>query len=100
MNVVVKKSTPVLKASAKTFKLKVKTKKYAATFNLPKRNLNHYKLTLKVKGKTYSAYTNSKGKVTFKITKLNRKGTFKAVITFKGDNNLNKVKKTVKIKVK
>ena len=100
VNVVVKKSTPVLKASAKTFKLKVKTKKYAATFNLPKRNLNHYKLTLKVKGKTYSAYTNSKGKVTFKITKLNRKGTFKAVITFKGDNNLNKVKKTVKIKVK
>ena len=100
VNVVVKKSTPVLKASAKTFKVKVKTKKYTATFNLPKRHLNHYKLTLKVKGKTYSAFTNSKGQVTFKITNLKKKGTFKAVISFKGDKNLNKVSKTVKIKVK
>lgn len=100
VNVVVKKSTPVLKASAKTFKVKIKTKKYTATFNLPKRHLNHYKLTLKVKGKTYSAFTNSKGQVTFKITNLKKKGTFKAVISFKGDKNLNKVSKSVKIKVK
>ena len=100
VNVVVKKSTPILKASKKTFKVKVKTKKFTATLNLPRHNLNHYKLTLKVKGKTYKAYTNSKGKATFKINKLNRKGTFKAVIQFSGDNNLNKVKKTVKIRVK
>lgn len=98
--VVVKKSTPTLKASKKTFKLKTKTKKYTVTFKLPKRNLNHYKLTLKVKGKTYKAYTNSKGKATFKITKLKKKGTFKATIKFAGDRNLNKVTKTVKIKVK
>ena len=98
--VVVKKSTPTLKASKKTFKLKKKTKKYTVTFKLPKRNLNHYKLTLKVKGKTYKAYTNSKGKATFKITKLKKKGTFKATIKFAGDGNLNKVSKKVKIKVK
>ena len=67
---------------------------------MPKRNLNHYKLTLKVKGKTYKAYTNSKGKATFKITKLKKKGTFKATIKFAGDGNLNKVSKKVKIKVK
>lgn len=97
---VVKKSTPVLKASKKTFKLKVKTKKYKVTFNLPKRYLNHYKLTLKVKGKTYKAFTNSKGQATFKINKLKKKGTFKATIKFAGDGNLNKVTKTVKIKVK
>ena len=100
ISAVVKKSTPVLKASAKTFKLKVKTKKYKVTFNLPKRYLNHYKLTLKVKGKTYKAFTNSKGQATFKINKLKKKGTFKATIKFAGDANLNRVTKTVKIKVK
>ena len=61
ISAVVKKSTPVLKASKKTFKLKVKTKKYKVTFNLPKRYLSGYKLTLKVKGKTYKATTNSRG---------------------------------------
>jgi hypothetical protein len=100
VNVVVKKSTPILKASKKTFRLKVKTKKYKVTFKLPKRNLNHYKLRLKVKGKKYSAFTNAKGQATFKINKLKKKGTFKAVITFAGDRNLNSVKKTVKISVK
>ena len=100
ISAVVKKSTPVLKASKKTFKLKVKTKKYKVTFNLPKRYLSGYKLTLKVKGKTYKATTNSRGQATFKINKLKKKGTFKATIKFAGDANLNRVTKTVKIKVK
>jgi hypothetical protein len=100
ISAVVKKSTPVLKASKKTFKLKVKTKKYKVTFNLPKRYLSGYKLTLKVKGKTYKATTNSRGQATFKINKLKKRGTFKATIKFAGDANLNRVTKTVKIKVK
>jgi 5-hydroxyisourate hydrolase-like protein (transthyretin family) len=98
--VVVKKSTPTLKASKKTFKLKKKTKKYTVTFKLPKRNLNHYKLTLKVKGKTYKAYTNSKGKATFKITKLNKKGKFTAKITFKTNKYYKGVSKKVKLTIK
>jgi len=100
INVVVLKSTPTLKAAKKTYKLKVKTKKYTVTFKLPKRNLVGYKLTLTVKGKTYKATTNAKGQATFKITKLKKKGTFKATIKFSGDRNLNKVTKSVKIKVK
>ena len=100
IRIVVNKATPKLTASKKTFKLKVKTKKYKVTFNLPNYKLSGYKLTLKVKGKTYKAYTNAKGQATFKINKLKKKGTFKAVIKFSGDGNLNKVSKTVKIKVK
>ena len=97
---VVKKSTHAITAAKKTYKVKTKTKKYTATFKLSNRNLKNYRLTLKVKGKTYSAITNAKGQATFKITKLKKKGTFKAVITFAGDKNLNKVTKSVKIKVK
>ena len=43
------------------------------------------KVTLKVKGKTYKATTNSKGKAVFKIKNLKKKGTFKATITYKGN---------------
>ena len=58
------------------------------------------KRTLKVNKKTYSAKTNAKGQATFKMTKLNKKGTFTAVITYKGSANYNKVTKKVKITVK
>ena len=58
------------------------------------------KVTLKVKGKTYKAKTNSKGKATFKLTKLTKKGKHKAVITYKGNNNYKKATKKVKITVK
>ena len=58
------------------------------------------KVTLKVKGKTYKAKTNSKGKATFKITKLTKKGTYKAVIKYKGNNYYKKATKNTKIKIK
>ena len=52
VKVVVKKATPKLTASKKTFKLKVKTKKYTVTLkNHKKTVLKKYKLTLKVKEK-------------------------------------------------
>ncbi len=95
------KTTPKLIAKAKTFKVKTKTKKFAVTLKTNKNKvMKNFKLTLKVKGKTYIAKTNSKGKATFKITKLKKKGTFKATITYKGNRNFNKVTKIVKIIVK
>ena len=64
------------------------------------RLLKGKKLTLKIKGKTYKAKTNKKGKAIFKITKLNKRGKFKAVVKFAGDKCYKKVTKKVKITVK
>ena len=77
-----------------------KSKKYTITLKSGKTALKKVKVTIKVKGKTYTAKTNSKGKAIFKIKNLKKKGTFKATITFKGNKNYNKVTKTVKIKCK
>lgn len=55
---------------------------------------------MKVKGKKYAVKTNSKGKATFKIKSLKKKGKFTAAITFKGNAYYNKVIKKVKIIVK
>ena len=99
--VVVKKATPKLTASAKTFKVKVKTKKYTITLKNNKGAvMKSTKVTLKVNGKTYSAKTNSKGVATFKITNLKKKGTFTAVVTYAGSKYYNKVTKKPKITVK
>ena len=58
------------------------------------------KVYLKVKGKTYTAKTNSKGKATFKITKLTKKGTYKAVVKYSGNKYYKALRKPVKIVVK
>ena len=100
VKVTVKKATPKLAAKKKTFKTTVKTKKYTVVLkDNTGKAIKKAKVTLKVKGKTYKATTNSKGKATFKITKLNKKGTFKATITYKGNKYFNKVSKKAKIKV-
>ena len=100
-NVLVKKATPKITAKAKTFKTTVKTKKYTITLKNNKgKVMKNRKVTLKVNGKTYTATTNSKGVATFKITKLTKKGTYTAVITYKGTSNYKKVTKKVKITVK
>jgi hypothetical protein len=99
--VVVAKASPKITAKAKTFKAKAKTKKYSITLkNNKDKVMKKAKVTLKVKGKTFKATTNSKGKATFKITKFTKKGTFKAKISYGGDNNYKAVSKTVNIKVK
>ena len=97
--VVVKKANPKMTAKSKTFKRTTKTKKYtiALKTNLNKA-LKSVKVTLKVKGKKYIAKTNKKGKATFKITKLTKKGNYKATIVYKGNSLYNKVAKKVKIK--
>ena len=99
--VVVKKATPKISAKAKSFKTTVKTKRYSITLKDNKgKAIKNAKVTLKVKGRTYKATTNSRGKATFKITKLTKKGTYKAVITYKGNDYYKKVTKKVKISVK
>ena len=82
---VVSKAKPKITAKAKTFKVKVKTKKYTVTLKNNKgKVMKKVKLTLKVGKKTYKATTNSKGKATFKITKLTKKGKYTATIKFAG----------------
>ena len=99
--ITVKKDTPKISAKAKTFKKSLKTKKYTVTMKNSKGEIiKKLKVTLKVNGKTYVAKTNSKGKATFKITKLNKKGTFKGKLTFNGNTLYKKATKTVKIKIK
>jgi len=99
--VVVSKAKPKFTAKAKTFKVKVKTKKYTVTLKNNKgKVLKKVKLTLKVGKKTYKATTNSKGKATFKITKLNKKGKYTATVKFAGNKYYNKLSKKVKITVK
>ena len=106
--VVVNKKKTTLTAKAKTYKVKTKTKKYTATLKTIKGSSADgktylkagKKVTITVNKKTYTAKTNSKGQVTFKITKLNKKGKYNAVIKFAGDNTYKAVTKKVKITVK
>ena len=58
------------------------------------------KLTLKVGKKTYKATTNSKGKATFKITKLTKKGKYTAKVKFAGNKYYKALSKKAKITVK
>ena len=99
--VVVSKAKVKLAAKAKTFKVKVKTKKYTVTLKNNKgKVMKKVKLTLKVGKKTYKATTNSKGKATFKITKLTKKGKYTATIKFAGSKYYKALSKKVKITVK
>jgi hypothetical protein len=99
--VVVKKAKVKLAAKAKTFKVKVKTKKYIVTLKNNKgKVMKKVKLTLKVGKKTYKATTNAKGKATFKITKLTKKGKYTATVKFAGNKYYNALSKKVKITVK
>jgi len=102
IKVTVKKATPRLTAKKKTFKAKTKTKKYTIVLkDNTGKAMKKVKVTLKIKGKkTITVKTNSKGKATFKIKKLTKKGTYKSTVTFKGNKYYNKVSKKVKIKVK
>ncbi len=100
VKVVVKKAKPKLSATKKKFKLK-SAKKYKVTLKTNKKvAMKKVKVSIKVKGKTYTAKTNKKGQAVFKLKKLTKKGTYKAVVTYKGDKCYKKVKKTVKITIK
>ena len=97
----INKEATKLTAKKKTFKAKKKTKKYAVTLKDSKgKAIKKVKVTIKVGKKTFKAKTNAKGKATFKIKKLNKKGTYKAKVKFAGNGLYKAVTKTVKIKVK
>ena len=88
-------------AAKKTFKAATKTKKYTVTLKDSKgKVIKNAKLIIKVNGKTYKATTNSKGKATFKITKLTKRGTFSARVKYVGNTYYKATSKTVKITVK
>ena len=88
-------------AKKKTFKRKVKTKKYSITLKNSKgKAVKKVKVTIKIGKKTFKAKTNAKGKAVFKIKKMTKKRTYKAKVTFKGNAYYNKVTKKVKIRIK
>ena len=96
-----KKSSSIIVAKNKVFNKKLKTKLYPVV--LKSKNgkvLKNAFVTLKIKGKLFKAKTNSKGKATFKITKLTKKGKYKATIAYKGNNCYNKASKKVKLVLK
>jgi hypothetical protein len=98
--IVTKVDTKIV-AKKKTFKAKKKTKKYIIALKDSKgKAINKAKVTLKVKGKTYRATTNNKGKATFRIKNLKKKGRYAATIKFAGNGSYNGSSKKVKISVK
>ena len=100
-SVKINKATVKLTAAKKTFKKKVKTKKYTVTLKDNRnRALKNVKLTLKIKGKKFTAKTNAKGQATFMIKKFTKKGKHKSTVTFAGDKFYNKMSKNVVITVK
>ena len=100
VKVTVKKAKAKIVAKKKTFKMSKKVKKYVVTLKSGKTPIKKVKVTLKIKKKIYKAKTNSKGKATFKIKKMTKKGTYKATIKFKGNKYYTATAKKVKIKIK
>ncbi len=94
------KASSKITAKKKTFKKSIKVKKYTITLKSGKTPIKKVKVTLKIKGKTYTAKTNTKGKATFKIKKLSKKGKYTAVIKFKGNKYYKTTSKKVKITIK
>jgi hypothetical protein len=97
---VVKKQATKITAKKKTFKASKKVKKYTITLKAGKKSVKKVQVTIKIGKKTYKAKTNAKGKATFKIKKLTKKGKYKAVIKFKGNKNYKATSKKVKITIK
>ncbi|WP_405290930.1 Ig-like domain-containing protein [Methanobrevibacter sp.] len=98
--VTVKKQTAKLTTKNVSYKAKAKTKKITATFKSAKGNaIKNKKITFKVKGKTYTAKTNSKGVATAKV-KLTTKGKFTFTAKFAGDSTYKALSKKGKLTIK
>ena len=99
--ITINKEKTKMTAKAKAFKRNAKAKKYTITLKNSKgKAVKKVKVTLKVKGKTYKATTNAKGKATFKITKLTKRGKYTAKINFKENAYYKASSKKVKITIK
>ena len=101
LKVTVIKANAKIIAKNKAYKAKSKTKKFKITLkdNVSK-PIKKAKVTLKIKSKTYKAKTNDKGKATFKITGLTKKGKYKPTVKFMGNEYYNSATKKVKITVR
>ena len=98
--ITVKKQTAKLIAKKQTFKVKAKKKTVKAIFKSAKGHLIKGKeIKFTVKGKTYTAKTNSKGVASVNV-KLAKKGTYKVTVKFAGDSTYNKVTKKITWKIK
>lgn len=101
VKITINKEKTKLAAKAKSFKSTAKTKKYTVILkNSKNKVMKKAKVTLKVNGKKYVTKTDSKGKATFKIIKLTKKGTFKATVKYAGNDYYKSASKTVKLTVK
>ena len=96
----VSKKASKIVAKKKTFKKSLKVKKYTVTLKSGKTPIKKVKLIIKIGKKTFKAKTNAKGKATFKIKKLTKKGKYTAVIKFAGNKNYKATSKKVKITIK
>ena len=101
----VNKKKTSISASSKTFKLKAK-KQISVTLKTSKSPADGKtylykgkKVTLTVKGKSYTAKTNAKGVAKFNV-KLTKKGKYSAKIKFAGDATYKASNKSIKITVK
>ena len=102
--VTIKKATPTISvAKNKVFKTKLKTKKYAITLKANNKAIKKVYVYLTIKGKkfkkTFTAKTNNKGKATFNIKGLTKKGTYTATIQYKGNKNYKALSKKLTIKI-
>lgn len=94
----VSKKKTSLTAPKAVLKVK-KAKKISITLKSNGKAVSNKKITVKVKGKTFSAKTNSKGVASVKV-KVTKKGTFKYVAKFAGDGAYKAASKTGKVVVK
>ncbi len=123
VKVTVKKLNPKMTSKQKTFKAKAKAKKYTTTLKNKKgKAIKNAKVYLKLitqkvrsfyvtndvvkvnnkktfKAKTYKATTNKKGKATFRIKGLSKKGFYFAVLQFKGNKYYKPINREVYITV-
>ena len=100
---ITKKKTTLKAAKTKyTFKAKAKSKVIKATLKTSNKYLKAgKKVTINIKGKTYTAKTGKNGAVKLNIKALSKKGTYKAKIKFAGDSTYKaSSSKTIKIVIK
>ena len=99
--ITVNKAKPYIIVSNMKYYKSEKTKKfYMILKDNCYRVMKNTKVTLKVNGKKYTAKTNAKGRATFKITKLKKKGKFKATASYSGNSYYTSVSASAKITVK